>query len=72
VEKLTLTIEGMSCGHCVMRVKKALAALPGVAVEDVQIGAARLEYDVASIAPAGIAAAVTEAGYPARTAGDAA
>jgi copper chaperone len=72
VEKLTLTIEGMSCGHCVMRVKKALAALPGVAVEDVQIGAARLEYDVASIAPAGIAAAVTEAGYPARAIGGAA
>ena len=25
-----LKIEGMMCGHCVMHVQKALAALPGV------------------------------------------
>ena len=30
MEDLTLTIEGMSCGHCSMRVEKALNALEGV------------------------------------------
>ena len=30
MEKL-LKIEGMMCGHCVMHVQKALAAVPGVA-----------------------------------------
>ncbi|MFZ5825558.1 MAG: heavy-metal-associated domain-containing protein, partial [Bacillota bacterium] len=32
----TLKISGMSCGHCVMGVKKALAAIPGIQVIDVQ------------------------------------
>jgi copper chaperone len=27
---LKLRIEGMTCGHCVMHVKQALAAVPGV------------------------------------------
>jgi copper chaperone len=27
---LNLKIEGMTCGHCVMHVKQALAAVPGV------------------------------------------
>jgi len=27
---LKLKIEGMTCGHCVMHVKQALAAVPGV------------------------------------------
>lgn len=69
MERVTLSIDGMSCGHCVMHVKKALAALPGVRVEDVQIGAARLEFDPAAISLDRIAAAVGAAGYPARAAG---
>ena len=31
----TLKIEGMMCGHCEARVKKALEALPGVAQAEV-------------------------------------
>lgn len=27
---LTFKIEGMTCGHCVMHVKQAIAAVPGV------------------------------------------
>jgi copper chaperone len=27
---LTLKIEGMTCGHCVMHVKQAIAKVPGV------------------------------------------
>lgn len=29
-EKIELAVRGMSCGHCEMRVKKALTAVPGV------------------------------------------
>ncbi|MFZ5824467.1 MAG: heavy-metal-associated domain-containing protein [Bacillota bacterium] len=42
----TLKISGMSCGHCVMGVKKALAAIPGIQVIDVQIGSAKYEGNV--------------------------
>jgi copper chaperone len=44
---LNLSIEGMSCGHCVMSVQKALRALDGVDVGQVQIGSASLSYDPA-------------------------
>lgn len=33
----------MSCGHCVAAVRRALEAVPGVAVSDVQIGRAVVE-----------------------------
>ena len=33
--KRTLSIEGMMCGHCEMRVKKALESLDGVKTADV-------------------------------------
>ena len=29
---LTLKIQGMTCGHCVMSVKQALSAVPGVLI----------------------------------------
>jgi copper chaperone CopZ len=66
MEKLTLAIDGMSCGHCVGRVKQELAAAPGVHVIDVAIGSASLTYDAAATTPERIAAAVSAAGYPAR------
>jgi copper chaperone len=66
MEKLTLAIDEMSCGHCVARVKQTLASVPGVTVEDVSIGSASVAYDAAATAPETIAAAVSAAGYPAR------
>lgn len=45
METKTLQIEGMSCGHCVARVSKALAAMPGVAVEQVTVGSATVKID---------------------------
>ncbi len=41
----TLTITGMSCGHCVSSVTKALAETEGVQVESVEIGTAKITYD---------------------------
>jgi len=37
-----LKIDGMHCGSCVRRVSQALAATPGVIVNEVSVGAARL------------------------------
>ena len=32
--KIELAVNGMTCGHCEMRVKKALLAVPGVQVSN--------------------------------------
>ena len=62
---LSLDITGMSCGHCVSRVQKTLAALDGVAVRAVAIGSAELDLDSARQTPAAVLAALNAAGYPA-------
>lgn len=62
---LTLHIEGMSCGHCLNAVNKALAGIPGVETISVRIGRADLRYDEAQSDPASIAKAVSTAGYSA-------
>ncbi len=58
-----LRIEGMTCGHCVMSVKKELAKLANVVVEEVQIGKARVQYDEAKVTRQAFEHAVEEAGY---------
>jgi len=58
-----LKIEGMSCGHCVMSVKKELSKLAGVEVEDVQIGKAKIQYDETKISNQMIADTIDKAGY---------
>lgn len=63
--EFTLKINGMHCGSCVHRVSQALAATPGVVVNEVSVGAARLssaeestpiDLAIAAIAKAGFAA----------------
>lgn len=63
--RLTLHIEGMSCGHCLHAVRQALEGLQGVRVDSVRIGRADLEYAEAEIEPGAIAAAIDRAGYKA-------
>lgn len=58
-----LKIEGMTCGHCVMAVKKELSKLPQLSVEDVQIGKARVQYDETEVRRQDIARAIEKAGY---------
>lgn len=58
-----LTIEGMTCGHCVMSVKKELSKLANVTVEDVQIGKAKVQIDESNVTTEQLAKAVEEAGY---------
>ena len=40
-----LTIEGMTCGHCVRAVEEALREVPGVRSVTVEMGRARVEAD---------------------------
>jgi copper chaperone len=62
---LVLTISGMSCGHCLNSVNRALAELPGVVVTGVRIGRAEVDYEPEQIGPERIIAAVAAQGYPA-------
>lgn len=64
-QSVTLAIEGMTCGHCVQAVTKALSAVQGVKVRSVAIGTAVIEAGDGSAAAKAVAA-VAEAGYPAK------
>jgi copper chaperone len=57
-----LTIQGMSCSHCVSHVKQALDTIDGLEVEDVQIGKARVWYEDQKVSDV-LTKKVEEAGY---------
>ncbi|MDI6729307.1 MAG: copper ion binding protein [Thermodesulfovibrionales bacterium] len=59
----TLKIEGMSCQHCVMRVKKAVDAVAGVTKSDVAVGSATIQFDESKAKKEDIKAAIEKAGY---------
>lgn len=58
----TIEIAGMSCGHCVKAVTRALQDVPGVDVKDVRVGSAVIDVD-ASVTPEALAQAIDEAGF---------
>jgi copper chaperone len=63
--KTTLKVQGMTCNHCVMRVAKALKAVPGVSDAQVDLSKAEavITYDDAKVALDKLSLAVEEAGY---------
>jgi copper chaperone CopZ len=63
MRSLTLHIEGMSCGHCLNAVNRALSAVPGVKIDGVRIGRADVTYDETTTQPSDLEAAVADAGY---------
>ncbi len=63
MHNITIRIGGMSCGHCVARVSRALGNLDAVRVDGVEVGSARVSYDPDRMTPDGIAAAISAAGY---------
>ena len=65
MEQLNLTIEGMSCEHCVRAVKNRLTATPGVKVESVDVGSARIQYDPSTTNIDEIEEAIADEGYTA-------
>jgi copper chaperone CopZ len=60
---MKLSIQGMGCGHCTGRVRKALTEVEGVQVERVEIGTADIRYDSSRVTPERIRQAVEDAGY---------
>ena len=66
---IELRVEGMTCGHCVSAVTRAVKAVePGANVE-VDLGTGRVRVDGGSSADA-LSKAIAEAGYPASAAGE--
>jgi copper chaperone len=63
MKEQTLEIGGMTCGHCLRAVKDALTEMPGVTLEEVRIGSARVSYDESQVQPDAIAEAIRDAGY---------
>jgi copper chaperone CopZ len=63
---LNLAIEGMHCGACVRRVTTALQGVEGVTVKSVEVGSAKVVFDVAATSAQEIAAALDRNGFPAR------
>lgn len=63
-----LNITGMSCGHCVTRVRSALAAVPGVTVTSVAVGQATIELEGGAGRLPEVLQAVDRVGYHAAAA----
>ena len=59
----TLNIDGMHCGSCVRRVRKALEKLEGLTGCDVEIGKAKVSFDEAKVDLPKMQAALRYAGY---------
>jgi copper chaperone len=58
-----INIEGMSCQHCVMSVKKAIGALKGIEQADVSVGSADVKYDDSKVKKEEIEAAIEKVGF---------
>jgi len=63
MKDIAITISGMSCGHCLNAVNKALASVPGIEVGSVRIGRAELRVPESPAVTEQVTAAITEAGY---------
>ena len=61
--RLSMNIGGMTCGHCVGSVTRALEEIDGVVIERVTLGTASVEYDGGRTSPADIAQAIEREGY---------
>lgn len=63
----TLKITGMTCGHCVSAVTRALESRDGVSRAEVDLegGTARVQYDEARVSLQELESAVVDEGYEA-------
>jgi copper chaperone len=68
VTRQVLTIDGMSCGHCVKAVTLALQHVPGVEVRRVDVGTAEVVVDDSVATRGQLTEAIEEAGYTLRDA----
>ena len=69
VDTVRLTIEGMTCEHCVRAVKNRLAHTPGVEVERADVGSAVIRLDPGAWSLETSEDAIADEGYTAYPAG---
>jgi copper chaperone len=61
---VTLTVTGMTCGHCASSVREELGSIPGVTGVDVDLASGTVILDSEQrVEPEAIQTAVEEAGY---------
>ena len=65
MEHVKLTIEGMTCEHCVRAVRGRLEKTAGVTVGEVDVGSATLDYDPKRTNVTDIEDAIADEGYTA-------
>jgi copper chaperone len=63
--KLHLDIDGMTCGHCVQAVRRALEGMDGVEIGDVRIGSADVAVDERHVPREKVLDTIADVGYQA-------
>lgn len=65
MEKTTLNVSGMTCGHCEKAVKDAVSELDGVQKVEVSLdnGTVAVEYDASKTSEAQMKEAIEDQGY---------
>jgi len=63
--KVELKVEGMSCEHCVARVKKALEGIEGVRLAHVTLEPGRAVVEGEALDPETLSAVIEDTGYAA-------
>ena len=65
MDKIEITIEGMTCGHCAMSVTNEIATIEGVASVNVDHQAGKALVEAQGVSEEQLSEAVSEAGYSA-------
>ncbi len=60
---IVIAVDGMSCQHCVMRVKRAVEGLAGVKDLSVSIGEVKVTFDESVVRKEDIEGAIVKSGY---------
>lgn len=65
MEKITLTVKGMTCMGCVRSVKNVLEPIPGVSAVEITLdnGQVAIDYDPATSSVDQFTNAINDAGY---------
>lgn len=63
MSEATILVDGMSCQHCVVRVKKAVEGLAGVSDLAVEVGQVKVKFDDSKLQKKDIEDAIVKAGY---------
>ncbi|WP_339221804.1 copper ion binding protein [Paenibacillus sp. FSL H8-0332] len=63
MSNVTLKVEGMSCGHCVSSVEKAVSGVGAAAKVDLPAKTVAVEFDENTVSLDAIKAAIEDQGY---------